>query len=74
MHWTAQSNQSTLGPSGDSFWQHHFFVGYRFPRRLAEIRLGLLNLTGRDYLLNPLNLHAELPRERTLTASLKLNF
>ncbi|MEK7675093.1 MAG: FecR domain-containing protein [Verrucomicrobiota bacterium] len=74
-HWTAQSNQGyNPGLPGDSFWQHHFFVGYRFPRRLAEIRLGLLNLTGRDYLLNPLNLHAELPRERTLTASLKLNF
>jgi hypothetical protein len=49
-------------------------MGYRFPRRQAEIKLALLNLTDRDYQLNPLNLYAELPRERTLAVSLKFNF
>jgi hypothetical protein len=34
----------------------------------------LLNLTDRDYHLNPLNLYSELPRERTLAASFKFNF
>ena len=59
---------------GDSFWQHNVFAGYRFPRRRAEIRLGLLNLTDQHYRLNPLNLQNELPRVRTFTASMKLNF
>jgi hypothetical protein len=73
--WTAQSNHRYLPDiPGDSFWQHSVFVGYRFHRRLAEIRLGVLNLTDRDYQLNPLTIYSELPRERTFTASLKLNF
>ena len=48
--------------------------GGRFARRMAEIRLGILNLTDRDYQLNPLNLYSELPRQRAFSASLKLNF
>jgi hypothetical protein len=59
--------------AGDSFWQHDVFVGYRFPHRLVELRFGILNLTDQDYRLNPLNLQNELPRGRTLTASLRLN-
>jgi Flp pilus assembly protein TadD len=58
----------------ESFWQHNLFLGYRFPYRRAEVRLGLLNLTDQDYHLNPLNLQNELPRGRTFTASLRLNF
>lgn len=73
--WNLQSNQGYAPDTpGDDFWQHHAFVGYRFPRRMAEIRLGVLNLSDQDYQLNPLNLYNELPRERTFTASLKLNF
>jgi Tfp pilus assembly protein PilF len=56
------------------FWQHNIFAGYRFRRRYAEIRLGLLNLTDTDYRLNPLNLYGNLPRGRTFTSSLRLNF
>ena len=48
--------------------------GYRFLQRRCEVRLGVLNLTGQDYRLNPLNLHEEYPRERTLYTSLRLNF
>jgi hypothetical protein len=33
-----------------------------------------LNITDQDYRLNPLNLTAELPRDRAFTASLKLSF
>ena len=58
----------------DDFWQVNAFVGYRFPRRRAEIRLGLLNIADQDYRLNPLNLTAELPRERTLLASFRFSF
>jgi hypothetical protein len=63
----------TRGPSED-FWQHDLFVGYRFQRRRAEVRLGILNLTDADYRLNPLSRHRALPRERTFTADLRLNF
>jgi Tfp pilus assembly protein PilF len=73
--WSAQSNRH-YSPDipGDNFWQFNLFVGYRFPRRQAEVRVGILNLADRDYQLNPLTLYQELPRKRMLTASLKLNF
>ncbi|HXJ58355.1 MAG TPA: TonB-dependent receptor [Verrucomicrobiae bacterium] len=73
--WSSQSNQGYQpARPGDAFWQLNAFVGYRFPRRRAEVQLGLLNLTDQDYRLNPLNLTPELPRQRTFTASLRLNF
>jgi hypothetical protein len=73
--WYHQDN-SGYSPSlsRSDFWQHNIFAGYRFPRRYAELRLGLLNLTDSDYRLNPLNLHADLPRGRTFTTSLRINF
>ena len=73
--WTAQRN-SGYSPEmpGDDFWQFNAFVGYRFPRRQAEMRLGLLNITDQDYRLNPLNLTSELPRERTFLASFRFSF
>jgi hypothetical protein len=33
-----------------------------------------LNLTGQDYRLNPLNAHAEFPRELTYTVQLSFQF
>ena len=73
--WNAQSNQGyEPDRPGDDFWQANAFLGYRFSRRRAEVRVGVLNLTDQDYQLNPLTLYTELPRERTLTVSLKLNF
>jgi hypothetical protein len=70
-----QSNSGyTPALAGDSFWQFNAFVGYRFLQRRGEIRVGLLNITDEDYQLNPLTLYNELPRERTLTVSLKLDF
>jgi len=73
--WSVQSNRG-YSPDipGDNFWQFNAQVGYRFPRRRAEVRLGLLNITDRDYRLNPLNLTSELPRKRTLAASFKWSF
>jgi Tfp pilus assembly protein PilF len=59
---------------GDAFWQFNAFVGYRFFHRAAELRVGLLNITGQDYRLNPLNLYQEFPYQRTLTVRLRLNF
>jgi tetratricopeptide (TPR) repeat protein len=73
--WYHQSNFGyTPALAGDDFWQHNVIVGYRFPRRSAEVQFGVLNLADTDYHLNPLNLHAELPRGRTIVASLRLNF
>jgi len=73
--WYAQNNKG-YGSSapGDDFWQFNAFVGYRFPRRNAEVMLGLLNITDQDYRLNPLNVYNELPRQRTLALRLRLNF
>jgi len=72
------SSQSNKGYDpdrpGDQFWQSNLFLGYRFPRRRAEVSLGLLNITDQDYQLNPLNLTAELPRERTLALRLRFAF
>jgi outer membrane receptor for monomeric catechols len=65
---------SGRGAGDDDFWQFNVSVGYRFHRNLAEISLGILNLTDTNYTLNPLNLYQELPRERTLLVRAKLNF
>lgn len=73
--WNNQSNRGySPDEPGDDFWIHNVFVGYRFPRRVAEIRLGLLNLFDQNYQLNPLTLYSELPRERTFTAMFRFNF
>ena len=73
--WTSQSNQGYQPDiPGDNFWQFNAFAGYRFPRRRAEIRVGLLNISGQDYRLNPLNLTTELPRERTFVMNFKFSF
>ncbi len=73
--WNRQNNLREAAYLVDEdFWQFNVFAGYRFPGRRAELRLGLLNLTDRDYALNPLNLHSELPRERTFAARFRFNF
>jgi tetratricopeptide (TPR) repeat protein len=73
--WYGQINSGyTPGEPGADFWQFNAFVGYRFPRRKAEIMLGLLNLTSQNYNLNPLNLYNELPRSRALALRLQMNF
>jgi hypothetical protein len=73
--WYSQHNIGYAGTEpGDDFWQINIFGGYRFPRRRAALTLGLLNLTGQNYKLNPLNIYNELPRERTLAVRLDINF
>jgi hypothetical protein len=73
--WYAQSNRKdAAGLPDDDFWQFNLIGGYRFFHRRAEVTVGLLNITDQDYRLNPLNITPELPRERTLTVGLKLNF
>lgn len=73
--WYHQQNSGyTPARPGDNFWQHNVWAGYRFPRRRAELRVGVLNLADTDYRLNPLNLYHVLPRGRTAVVSLRLNF
>lgn len=69
-----QTLDSALPMPDESFWQHDVWVGYRFPRRRAEIRLGVLNLLDEDFRLNPLNEYRPIPRERTFEAALRINF
>jgi outer membrane receptor protein involved in Fe transport len=52
----------------------NLYGGYRFPRNIGDITVGLLNLTNRDYRLNPLNEYAELPRSFTISIQTRLNF
>jgi Tfp pilus assembly protein PilF len=73
--WVAQSNfDADSGLPGDSFWQMDLLAGYWFPRRHAEVALGLLNVTGQNYNLNPVNLYAQLARARTLVVKFQFNF
>ena len=73
--WYLQDNlQDVSSLPDDTFWQFDVYAGYRFPRRRAELRLGILNLADQDYRLNPLNLLVELPRSRTFTARFTFNF
>lgn len=72
---SAQSNGGADARlEGDTFWQFNLQTGYRFWRRKVEARVGILNLTDQDYRLNPLNLTARLPRDRTFVASFRVNF
>lgn len=74
--WTGQHNEGYAAPGlpGDYFWQFNIYAGYRFLHRAAEVRVGLLNMTDQDYLLNPLTLYYDLPRGRTVSMSLKFYF
>jgi len=73
--WSRQSNRGDPPVlAGDDFWQFNAFVGYRFPRRYVEVRVGVLNITDQDYRLNPLNLTSDLPRDRTVLVGLKFHF
>jgi tetratricopeptide (TPR) repeat protein len=73
--WYTQSNRRyNPGLPGDDFWQLNLLGGWRFLHRRAELRAGLLNITGRDYVLNPLNLTPDLPRHRMLVVTTRFNF
>jgi Tfp pilus assembly protein PilF len=73
--WSSQDNRNSLTPQpGDDFWQWNAFIGYRLPHRHAEISVGVLNITDRNYHLNPLTLYSELPRERTAVVNFKFYF
>ena len=73
--WYHQHNSGyTPALKGDDFFQENLFVGYRFAQRRAEMVLGLRNLTGQDYRLNPLTAYEELPRKRVFEAKFSFSF
>ena len=73
--WYGQVNSgwSTEQP-GDRFFQENVYAGYYFAHRRAKVQLGILNLAGGDYQLNPLTPYQELPRSRVFDASLTFSF
>lgn len=75
LEWYLQDN-SGYDPSepDEKFWQINLAAGFRFPRRQAEVAIGMLNIGNANYRLSPLTLYNELPRSRTLFVSLRLNF
>lgn len=73
--WYGQSNTGyNPDEPGDDFWQFNMFTGYRSRGRNVEVAIGVLNIAGRNYSLNPLNIYNELPTTRTLEARLQINF
>ena len=73
--WRHQDNAGyTTDLTGDDFWQLNVQAGWRFLHRRAEFSAGVLNITGQDYRLSPLNLYAELPRDRVFFTQLKFQF
>lgn len=57
---------------GDNFVQLDIEGGWRFYHRRGQLLVGVLNLTGRNYNLNPLNLYSELPRSRVFIVQFNL--
>jgi outer membrane receptor protein involved in Fe transport len=73
--WWLQDNRGyNPGLPGEDLWQFDLLAGYRFWHRKGQVQIGLLNLTDRDYRLNPLTIHPDLPRARTLTASVQFTY
>ena len=60
--------------AGEDFWQFNVLAGWRFHRNQCEVSCGLLNITGEDYRLSPLNPYEELARDRTLVLRCRLTF
>lgn len=72
--WIQHTGGSRAAADDESVWQHHVWVGRRFFARRAELRLGLLNLAGTDYRLNPLNEYGRPTRHRTAVVSVRVDF
>jgi len=74
-HWYGQKNEGwTPAEPYSSFFQENIFAGYRFAHRRAELQLGILNLSGGGYALNPLTVYQELPMKRVFEASFNFIF
>jgi hypothetical protein len=76
--WYKQNNDGLAGAPlnepGDAFWQLNLMAGWRFYKNQCELSCGVLNMTGTDYRLDPLNPYVELPRSQTFVLRAKLSF
>ena len=68
-----QSNQGYAPDEpGQAFAQFDVQGGVRMFQRKADLTLGVLNFTGQDYKLNPLNIYSELPRKAVFFVRFKM--
>ena len=82
--WFFQYNQlhrgnNWRGPLNEELPSHDFpmvnlFAGFRLPWQRGDVTVGLMNLTGEDYQLNPLSDVSEMPREPTVMTRFRLVF
>ncbi|MGD0411973.1 MAG: hypothetical protein ABSC18_09730, partial [Verrucomicrobiota bacterium] len=75
VHWYGQSDSPLASSAPEprvSFFQENLFAGCRFLHRRVEFQLGILNLGGGNYNLDPLTPYQELPRKRVFDT--RLNF
>jgi hypothetical protein len=68
------SNPVQLELPGEEFPVFNIFAGWRLPRQRGDLSLGVLNVGGKDYHLNPLNSFTELPHERVFAARIRMRF
>ncbi len=73
-NWWKQENIASMGEPGDSFAQFNLYAGYRFPRRHAEVMVGVVNIGNQDYNIDPVTYFLEQAHTRTFVASFKFNF
>jgi tetratricopeptide (TPR) repeat protein len=80
LRWYIQNSSTANYPNGqpvmttlpgESLPMMDLLFGYRFKRQRAELTIGVQNLLGEDYHLNPINLYEELPRQRVFYARLR---
>lgn len=73
--WRRQDNRRDASGLRDAdLWQFDLWAGWRLAQRRLEASIGLLNLSDRNYRLNPLNATMDLPRERMVATQLRFNF
>ncbi|MBL9140091.1 MAG: TonB-dependent receptor [Verrucomicrobiales bacterium] len=75
--WWLQDYSSAPSSPDNEFSENHFqldfLLGWRFIGRRAEVAVGVLNVLDSDYRLHPLDLDADLPRERVWMARLSFS-
>ncbi len=73
--WISQRNAGVFPPvgAGDDFWQYHVSAGFRLKQGRGSITISGLNLSNRNYRLQPLNPYDDPARSRTLAVRVRLN-
>ena len=59
---------------GDDFIQLNAWAGYRFNDNSCEVAMGVMNIGDSDYQLSALNPYADIARDRTFFATLRISF